>query len=96
MGADNVIVPMVEVCQRTCWDFLASGIHSMVAVLSRLPAGSGSLARVGFWGQAQLSRWCRTHWVEDPRSESVPHLSALSSLQAPAPTSFPSASCHWL
>ena len=65
-------------------------LHSGCAGL-RLPAGSGSLARVGFWGQAQLSfAGARTPGAgRTPRSENLSHISVLCPRSgAPSPTSF--------
>lgn len=77
-----------EVCPGSLLGFPGQrySLHGGCAGL-RLPAGSGSLARVGFWGQAQLSfAGARTPGAgRTPRSESVPHLSALSSLRGSQP-----------
>ena len=57
----------------------------------RLPAGSGSLARVGFWGQAQLSFAGARSSVAGriARPEILSHISVLCPPSgAPSPTSF--------
>lgn len=81
-----------EVCPGSLLGFPGQrySLHGGCAGL-RLPAGSGSLARVGFWGQAQLSfAGARTPGAgRTPRSESLSHISVLCPRSgAPSPTSF--------
>ena len=81
-----------EVCPGKLLSFPGQwySLHGGCAGL-RLPAGSGSLARVCFWGQAQLSfAGARTSGVgRTPRSVILSHISVLCpSLGAPSPTSF--------
>lgn len=86
---DNVMVQMVEGGLRG-FPGQRYSLHGGCAGL-RLPAGSGSLARVGFWGQAQLSfAGARTPGAgRTPRSENLSHISVLCPRSgAPSPTSF--------